>query len=100
MGDGRKEVFESKKIKRFGLTTGYHGMKMYFHWLKAYFTDTDQSDCNIICRDEYGRASMPVTCIGYCRECAFKRPGSKFSLEKKTKLQGYILLDSTSKSPW
>jgi hypothetical protein len=26
---------------------------------------------------------MPVTCIGYCREYAFKRPGSKFSLERK-----------------
>jgi hypothetical protein len=26
-------------------------MKTYFGWTKAYFTDTDQSDCNIISRD-------------------------------------------------
>jgi hypothetical protein len=37
-------------------------MKTYFGWTKAYFTDTDQSDCNIIsrdkCRDRRGRSDQ------------------------------------------
>jgi hypothetical protein len=42
------------KNKTFRATTGYHGMKTYFRWLKTYFTDTDQSDWNIICTDTNG----------------------------------------------
>jgi hypothetical protein len=33
-------------------------LKAYFSWLKAYFTDTDQSYCNIISRDNAERRSF------------------------------------------
>jgi hypothetical protein len=32
---------------------GSRGRKRTFSWTKAYFTDTDQSDCNIISRDSW-----------------------------------------------
>jgi hypothetical protein len=37
-----------ERIMKFG---GGQRTKTYFGWTKAYFTDTDQFDCNIISRD-------------------------------------------------
>jgi hypothetical protein len=45
--EGERRGGDRWRRKRFGCWR----TKTYFDRLKAYSTDTDQSDCNIICRD-------------------------------------------------